>query len=499
MTSSRTWIRRSPPPRAAETAFRMNDPDNVPGPVPALFPAREVREHLDDWLTRALLDANERIGRGWVVPTLDMAQFHQQLAAFDFNAPQPIESLLAWTVQQLECGTVHMTHPRYFGLYNPAPSFPAQCADRIVGAFNPQLASSGSSPAPVEIEAHVIRSLAERAGLPRGSTGHFTTSGSEANFTALVCALTRSEPRFANEGARAFAGPIAIYTSRDCHPAWFKAVHQAGVGRAALRLIATDGSGRLDCAILSQTLARDRASGVVPVLISATAGTTGGGMIDPLPHCAQIAHEYGLWYHVDAAWGGALLSSQRLRGLLAGIELADSLTIDAHKWFATTMACGMYITRHAAVLSEAFRVAADFMPSNASALDPYLNSVQWSRRFMGLRLFLSLGAAGWDGMGAHVERAVRLIECVAQRLIARGWSVVNASQMAVLCVLPPSGSRPTRDIARRVLGSGRAWVAAATFEGCEVIRICATHGESSLRDVDELVVALGDAAGCAQP
>src|SRR6266550_216254 len=108
----------------------------------------------------------------------------------------------------------------------------------------------------------------------------------------------------------------------------------------------------------------------------------GGGMVDPLASCAQIAREHGLWYHVDAAWGGAALCSERLRGLLAGIELADSLTIDAHKWFATTMGCGMFITRHPAVLSEAFRVRADFMPSNAQSLDPYLNTLQWSRRFM---------------------------------------------------------------------------------------------------------------------
>ena len=104
------------------------------------------------------------------------------------------------------------------------------------------------------------------------------------------------------------------------------------------------------------------------------------------------------------------LASDRLKGLLAGIELADSLTIDAHKWFATTMGCGMFVSRDAAVLSEAFQVGGDFMPSNASNLDPYLNTVQWSRRFLGLRFFLALAVAGWRGYGAHVERAVEVID-----------------------------------------------------------------------------------------
>ena len=95
---------------------------------------------------------------------------------------------------------------------------------------------------------------------------------------------------------------------------------------------------------------------------------------------------------------------------MAGIELADSVTLDAHKWLATTMGCGMFITRHPAILSEAFRVGAEFMPSSATSIDPYLNTVQWSRRFLGLRLFLSLGAAGWQGYGAHVERAAQVID-----------------------------------------------------------------------------------------
>ena len=155
-------------------------------------------------------------------------------------------------------------------------------------------------------------------------------------------------------------------------------------------------------------------------MIAATAGTTNAGMIDPLVACAEIARSYGLWYHVDAAWGGALIASDRLRGTLKGIEQADSITIDAHKWFATTMGCGMFLTRHADVLSSAFQVSTGFMPSNVPNLDPYVTTVQWSRRFLGLRLFLSLAAAGWDGYGKHVERSIELTELLKQRASRAG-------------------------------------------------------------------------------
>jgi len=461
----------------------------IPGPVAALFPDRATRERVDDWLTRELAKATDRIPDGSVMPRLDMAKFRQELAAFDFERPQTPEQALAWSIAQLEHGTVHMTHPRYFGLFNPAPVFPAQWADRIAGAFNPQLASSGSSPAPVEIEAHVIRAIGRRAGLPGNAVGHFTTSGSEANYTSLLCALTRAAPRFSSDGVRAFPGPVALYTSQGCHPAWLKIAHQAGVGRSALRLVPTDGMGRMDSSALSDAIARDRRDGTVPVLIAATAGTTAGGMIDPLASCAAIARSHDVWYHVDAAWGGAALASDRLKTVLAGIELADSITIDAHKWFATTMGCGMFVSRDAAVLNEAFRVGGDFMPSNASNLDPYLNTVQWSRRFLGLRLFLALAIAGWQGYGAHVERAVAVIQQVKERLLEHGWLAVNESPLAVLCAVPPLSSE-VGAIVSKLLASGRAWVARTTFEGREVVRICATHGETSLADVEELVRGL---------
>lgn len=468
----------------------MSRSEALADPVAALFPARATRMRLDAFLSRELEAAGERVVAGPVMPTLDAGQLRDELRRFDFAQPQPLEELMRWTIGLLEQGVVHMNNPRYFGLFNPPASFPSQCADRIAGAFNPQLASSGSSPAPVEIEAHVIRALAARAGLPAGSGGHFTTSGSEANYTALVCALTRAEPRFGTEGLRAFTGPVAMYTSRACQPAWFKIAHQAGIGRARLRLIDTDGSGRMDPQALAAAVTRDRNAGVVPVLISSTAGTTSAGMVDPLEECACIARACDAWYHVDAAWGGAALASARLRPLLSGIESADSITVDAHKWFSTAMGCGMFITRYPQVLSEAFRVTAEFMPSSNTVLDPYLNSLQWSRRFMGLRLFLSLASAGWDGYAAHVERATAVIEQVRERLVGHGWQVANASGLAVLCVLPPPGSLAVRGIVQRVLESARAWVAVASHEGREVVRICATHGEIAQSDVDELVHVL---------
>jgi glutamate/tyrosine decarboxylase-like PLP-dependent enzyme len=419
-----------------------------------------------------------------------MQHFRAELARFDFEQPQPLEEALRWAIERLEHGIVQMSNPRYFGLFNPGANFPSQCADRLAGSFNPQLASSASSPVPVALENHVIRALARRAAFGDDATGHFATGGSEANYTALICALTAAHSKYSADGVRAFDGPVRFYTSRDCHIAWLKIAHQAGVGRSALRLVATDGHGRMDPKALLKAIADDRATGAVPVMIVATAGTTNAGMIDPLHACADIAKQQALWLHVDAAWGGAALASNRLRGLLGGIERADSITIDAHKWLATTMGCAIFISRRADLLSEAFHASASFMPSSISEVDPYLNSMQWSRRFLGLRLFLALAAAGWQGLGAHVERGVEVIERVKERLVASGWRIANDSPLAVLDAIPPAAMGDVRALVRRVVASGRAWVAPTTFEGRDVVRICATNGETGMADVDALVAAL---------
>jgi aromatic-L-amino-acid/L-tryptophan decarboxylase len=462
----------------------------VGGPDAALFPARAQRQQLEDHLTRALAQADARVRAGSATPTLDIGAFRRELARFDFSTPRPLAQLLDWSIGALEHGLTHLTHPRYFGLFNPAPSFPAQCADRIVASFNPQVASSATSPAAVALEAHVIGSVAQRAGFPAGAGGHFTSGGSEANYTALICALTRAHPAFAADGARAFPGQPVFYVSRECHRSWVKIAHQAGIGRSAARLVATDGCGRLSAAALAAAIAADLAKGLVPFLIVASAGTTNAGMIDPLHACADLAAQHRLWYHVDAAWGGAMIASARLRAAVAGLERADSATIDAHKWFATTMGCGMYLARDPQTLAATFQVAASYMPSHEISLDPYMNSVQWSRRFLGLRLFLSLASAGWSGHAAHIERAVAQSAQIRDALEHRGWTVVNDSPLALLNVLPPAALGEPRPIVERVLKSGRAWVSLARFEERDVIRICVTHGETSDADISILVEAL---------
>lgn len=459
-----------------------------------LFPSHERRAQLNTALSAQIDSALAKIAAGSASPTLDMGAFRQKLMQIDFDAPQAWDDLTDWTITSMRDGQVHMTHPRYFGLFNPAPTFPAECADRIAAAFNPQICVWSHAPVAVDIEAHVIRRLAARIGMPAESGGHFTSGGSEANHTAVICALTAANTNFATQGARAFTGQPRIYASKESHLAWLKIAHECGIGRAAVCLVDTDGYGRMDPVALEQAINDDNANGHVPVLIAATAGTTNAGMIDPLHACSDIARRSALWLHVDAAWGGALIVSDALKHELAGIECADSVTIDAHKWFATTMGAGMYFTAHSDVLADAFHVSTSYMPSNDQAVDLYVNSMQWSRRFIGLRLFLSLAAVGWAGYAEHVERGVALIDRLNDALRGHGWTVVNDSRMAVTCLVPPKDSKPVKQIVDEIVADGRHWVSMTKFEDVPVVRACITNGKTAIKDIDSLVVALEVAA-----
>ena len=455
-----------------------------------LFVSEASRGSIEGYLLNRLKTARSNVLAGNVSPTINMDEFRAELASKDFQQPEALESVLEWTISSMENGLVHTTHPRYFGLFNPSPTFPAICADYIAAEFNPQVCVWSHAPVAVEIENHVIQRLAERVGFSSSAGGHFTSGGAEANNTAVVCALTSSNNEFANKGARAFAGQPRIYVSKESHLAWYKIAHQVGIGRASVRLIDTDGNGRMDSSKLEQTVRQDIDLGDVPVLIAATAGTTNAGVVDSLSEAADIATNFDLWFHVDAAWGGALLASRAYMHVLKGIERADSVTIDAHKWFATTMGAGIFLTQHKSVMSEAFAVATDYMPSNDSAVDLYVNSIQWSRRFVGLRLFLSLCAAGWQGYAQHVEHSISMIDRLADAMIAKGWALRNQSRMAVACLVPPKCSVSIQELVKRVVSAGSSWVSVTRFEGQEVIRVCATNGNLSEADVDQLVTDL---------
>ena len=315
---------------------------------------------------------------------------------YDFHRTLPLEEVVTDVEKMLRTWQVQVTHPRYFGLFNPSVTLASVVADTLVAMYNSQLANWRTSPAANEIERHTLGWLAEKFGLPRNSIATFTSGGTEANLSAVVVALTRAFPDYGEHGLRHLNATPSIYLTAEAHNGYNKIAHMTGLGRRALRVIPTDSNLKMN---LERT------------------ATAGGGRSEqwlPSFHGYRYRRNDGCRSHRSIAgdWailprGGAVVSRRRrlgrqrhprsqLKHYLAGIEVADSITCDAHKWLSVSMGCGMFFCRHPDTVAEAFRADVSYMPGKkvGPVFDPFTNSAQWSRRFIGLKLFMSLAQTG---------------------------------------------------------------------------------------------------------
>ncbi|MGH9612982.1 MAG: pyridoxal phosphate-dependent decarboxylase family protein, partial [Bryobacteraceae bacterium] len=330
--------------------------------------------------------------------------------------------------------------------------------------------------------------------------GTFATGGAEANHTAVLAALSVAFPRFAATGVRGLPAQPVFYASVESHHSLSRAGRLCGLGMEAFRPIAVDSSLRMIPAALAAQIRRDRETGFLPFLIAATGGTTNAGAIDPLPELAAISESERLWFHVDAAWGGAIALVPEMHQLLSGIECADSITFDAHKWLSVPMGAGIFFTRHRDALDRTFRMQTAYMPREAQALDvtdPHLHSIQWSRRFIGLKLFLTLLAAGWEGYASAIRHQTAMGALLKRELISSGWVMENDSPLPVVCFSDPAGGDPHR-IAMLVVSAGDAWISTTIIGGEKpksVLRACITNFRTQPPDIHALVASLERARG----
>ncbi len=457
----------------------------------------EARRALWKRLVETMEDYAARIDSARVTPELDLDGLRSLLAPFDFDRPvAPLEAL-DFAVENLWRYQVHTPHPRYFGLFNPAPTTMGIAGDALAAAFNPQLAAWSHSPFAAEVEQHLVRALGERFGYdPARVEGTFTSGGAEANHTALLTAITRAYPEVARRGMLALRSQPILYVSRGTHDSILKAARLSGIGTEAVREVKTDGRMRMVPEDLAARIREDREAGLSPFLVVATAGTTGAGVVDPIADLAQVADEERLWLHVDAAWGGAAALVPELRPVLDGIARASSITFDAHKWLSVPMGAGLYLTRHPGILERTFRVAAGYMPRDATGLpvaDPYANTMQWSRRFIGLKLFLSLAVAGWEGYETAIRHQTAMGDRLRQGLRAAGWEIVNDTPLPVVCFCEPGRPAEFLDaVAAAVVASGEAWINTVVLgEAGPALRACITNYRTGPEDVDALIAVLG--------
>ena len=452
-------------------------------------------------LERLIEDFISTIPERPVVNEMTPPQVRQLLSGVDFSKPMSAAEALQLAADGMSRTHVQVSHPRYFGLFNPAPTAMGIAADALVAAMNPQLAAWKHSPFAVEVEQFLIRALGERFGYdPCETDGTFASGGSEANQTALLTAMTAKFPEWQSRGMRSIKLQPVLYASSESHHSIHKFARLTGLGLDAVREIPVNADLQMDLAQLKSAIREDQLAGHAPFLVVATAGTTNAGAIDPLPEIAAIAAEENLWLHVDAAWGGAAALVPELRPLLNGIERADSIAFDAHKWLSVPVAAGIYLTRHPEILSRTFGIEAAYVPPKAEGVaDPLAHSLQWSRRFIGLKVFLSLAVAGWDGYSQSLRHMTAMGEALRRELVAAGWRIANRTPLPIVCFTDARSAHADaaaylEGIAQEVVGSGEAWISTTRIGANQtVLRACITNFRTMPGDVSALVQSVNNA------
>ena len=448
-------------------------------------------------VARLLDDFEQRLPNLPVAAAAPVSEIRDHLGVrYGFDGALPLGDVLRDVEAMLRRWNTHVTHPRYFGLFNPTVTAASVAGETLAAAHNVQVAVWSHGPAAAEMERWALRALAGRIGYePDTTSAHFTSGGQDSNTTAVVAALTHAFPAVRDGGVRALPGQPTLYVSEEGHHSFVKAAHIAGLGRDAVRWVPVGGDLRMDVPALARLLVADRARGLLPFLVVGTAGTTSAGVIDPLNEIAAVCDREGVWYHVDAAWGGGALLSDRWRPLLRGIERSHSVTWDAHKWLSVPIGTGMFFTTRRDALVQAFDVASAYMPQpREGAEDGHRVSLQWSRRSIGLKVFVSLAERGLPGYAALVDQQVATGELLRERLRAAGWEIVNSTPLPVVCFTHQrirAGELTAEAVARRVVRGGRAWISPVSLRGApRVLRACITSYRTSPDDLDALVAAL---------
>ena len=402
-----------------------------------------------------------------------------------FSQPPPeegtdFETVLAQLEQQVFRHTMHVNHPRFLA-YVPGPSnFVSAMADALASGYNVFAGTwiSGSGPAAVELA--VVDWLRQACGFPSGAGGLFVSGGTMANLTALAVARhVTLEDRL--DGA-------TVYFSDQAHSSLEKALFLLGISPANFRRLPSDGDFRLPLGELARSIEQDRASGLRPFCVIATAGTTNTGAIDPLADLASLCHAENLWLHVDGAYGAAAALSRRGRDLLRGIELADSLSLDPHKWLFQPFEIGCVLVRDLAQLRDTFRILPEYLKDTHQRSEDFNFTdygLQLTRSFRALKLWMSIQVFGMASFRAAIERGFVLAEFTEACLGGMpGWEIVTPANMAVVCFRYSAGSDAFHlRLVQALLDDGSALITSTVLRGRTVLRACTINPRSTQADI----------------
>lgn len=416
----------------------------------------------------------------------------------------PLEKLISECRRVMDLSR-HNGHPRFFG-YVASPATPIGAyADLIASALNANITCWRSGPAGTEIERMVVQWLGSLIGYDKQAKGLLTSGGSMANLIALLIASRRkSGADISRRGLWNAGPPLTLYASEEVHMSVAKAADILGLGRDQVRAIACDERQRMRLDSLRKTIETDLREELRPFCVVGSAGTVNTGAVDPLAQIANVAREFDLWFHVDGAYGAPGVLDQRKQHLFAGLELADSVSLDPHKWLYVPVDAGCLLFRDAAAAMRAFNTEdADYIKthgySDEEAFAFWDYGVELSRRFRALKVWLTLQYYGTRRIAETISEDISLAAYLGEVVSkADDFELLAPVELSICCFrYVPAQVKSDAELDRLnerimelVQKGGRAYVSNATVNGRFALRACITNFRTTKSDIDQTVAAI---------
>ncbi len=469
----------------------------------------EFREHGHRLIDR-IADYRETLAGRPVMARAEPGEIKGQLPASPPDRPEEFEAIFRDLDAIILPGLSHWQHPGFFGYFPANAPLSSVLGDFLSTGLGVLGLSWQSSPALTELEEVVVDWLRQLVGLSGAWSGVIQDSASTSTLVALICAREKATGHgLAWGGLQAEPRPLVVYTSAQAHSSVEKAALLAGFGRANVRPIAVDATYAMSSEVLDVAIRRDVAGGKLPCAVVATTGTTATTAIDPVDAIARVAREHGLWLHVDAAMAGSGMILPELRPLWDGVELADSLVLNAHKWLGAAFDCSLYYVRDPDHLVRVMSTNPSYLRSAADERVKNLRDwgIPLGRRFRALKLWCLLRAEGADALRARLRRDVANARWLADEVrSAPGWSVLAPVPLQTVCVRhePPGLAGEALDAhtlgwVDRVNRSGLAYLTPATLDGRWMARVSVGAEATERPHVEALWALMRAEAGLAGP
>jgi len=458
----------------------------------------EFRAHghrLVDWMT----DYLESVGDRRPVPDATPGTIRGQLPRSAPGSGEPFERILADFERIVLPGMAHWQHPRWFGYFPANSSPPSVLAEMVTATLAAQCMSWQTSPAATELEQVMMEWVRGLLGIPDGFTGVIQDTASTATLTAV---LTARDLAWARAGRDA---SLTLYASREAHSSVFKAARLAGFRDELVRAVEVDGTYAMRPEALGRMIEADLAAGRTPAVVVATVGTTSSTAVDPVAAIGRICRAHGAFLHVDAAWAGTAAILPEMRWLWDGLELADSVVTNPHKWMLVNFDCSAYFVRDVEALLRTCRTSPEYLRTSHDA--EVVNYRDWGiplgRRFRALKLWFVLRHYGAEGIQAMVREHLRLGRLFASWIDADpAFERLAEPALALVCFrhrpadLPegPLLDEHNRELLARVNAGGRIFLTHTLLGGRYALRLAIGQRTTTEADVTEAWAAIRGAA-----